>query len=175
MSRVPRLVPKSGHRIPLASTTRTPWPEKKKHSIISWSVKRRVIHSLLPSPNPSLRPSRCSSAGSLHGAAVWGGYPVLYRHQLTELRSLLVRNGRTKPEGTVTLARPIFSSTVRATPVGGSRSAFSSAGHTMPFHWPCNIGALGMYVSARASSASSRTRSPSRTAWASAGVITSSN
>ena len=52
-----------------------------------------------------------------------------------------------KPEVTVTLARPMGSSTVRTTLVVGSRTAISSAGHTIPIHWPCNIDATGMYVS----------------------------
>lgn len=82
---------------------------------------------------------------------------------------------RAKSAGTVTLARPAFSSTSRATPVAGSCSAVSDAGQTRPFHRPFSIVVMGVYASAWASSASRRLRIASRTPWASAVVRTSSD
>lgn len=165
MFRVQRLVLKSEHRIPLASMTRMPWP--KKQTIIQPGCVRGANskHLLQLWPNPNLHPSRCSAAGSLHGAVVWGEFPMfIITPSVDRATDHLRRNSRTKPEGTVTLARPMVSSTFRTMPVGGSRSAFSSAGHTIPVHWPCNIGATGMYVPVLASPVSRRTRSASRTA-----------
>ena len=74
--RARRLFPKTEHRIPPASTIRTPWPKKNVDHSAWLCVKRRVSHLLLLWTNPSLHPSRCSAVGSLHGAVAWSGFPM---------------------------------------------------------------------------------------------------
>lgn len=61
---------------------------------------------------------------------------------------------RTKPSGTVTLARPTRSKVSRSTQVSGSQRASEFAGQTIPPHEPLNITASA-FTGARDSAASS--------------------